>query len=154
MNDSSKNEISFLCHFFVNKLFRIVKTSIFTLVKNAIAISLAILILSISMKDLAIYALFKANQTYLTQNVCINRFSPEELCFADCILTQTIIESQEQHDQQSSISLEQQVDVVYVFDNFNQAPTWAFWQQRIEPTLTISWLSSTFLTDIFQPPEC
>lgn len=106
------------------------------------------------MKDLVIYALFKANQTYLTQNVCINRFAPEELCFADCVLTQTIVESQEQHDQQSGISLEQQVDVVYMFDDSNKVPPRTFWQQPIKPTRAINWLSSTFLTDIFQPPEC
>ncbi len=140
--------------FFVNKLFQKVKTSIFTTMKNAIAISLTLLILSISMKDLAIYALFKANQTYLTQNVCINRFAPEELCFADCVLTQAIIDSQEQHDQQSGISQESQVDVVYVLDDFSKVSVLTLWQQPIKPISTINWSSYALLTDIFQPPEC
>lgn len=104
------------------------------------------------MKDLAIYALFKANQDYLAENVCINRFSPEELCFADCVLTQTIVESQEQHDQQSGISLEQQIDVVYTIDHAANTPL-TFRQQRISPSQEVPLLHSSFMTDIFQPPE-
>jgi len=105
------------------------------------------------MKDLAIYALFKANQDFLTENVCINRFSPEELCFAECVLTQTIVESQEQHDQQSGISLEQQVDVVYTVYHSNSTAILTFRALRIIPTQKVQFLPSSFLTDIFQPPE-
>ena len=68
------------------------------MIKNTIAILLGVLILSVSMKDLAIYAAFKANQDYLAENVCLNRFTPEELCFATCVLTATIQDSQEKQE--------------------------------------------------------
>lgn len=122
--------------------------------KRAIAILLAILILSISLKDLAIYALFKANQEYLVANRCINRLTPEALCFATCVLTETLIESQEQQDRQSGITVEQQVDMVYLTDRPEYLPTLPIWQQAVMPSKSIDLLPALHTIDIFQPPEC
>ncbi len=121
--------------------------------KKAFAILLAVLILSISLKDLAIYALFKANQEYLTENNCINRFSPEELCFATCVLTTTMQDSQEQKEQPGTL-LDQNQKVVYVLDSFQKQVIVADLEQDIVPTKAVVLFPQTFLTSIFQPPEC
>lgn len=105
------------------------------------------------MKDLAIYALFKANQDYLTENSCINRFSPEELCFATCVLEATIQDSQNQNQQPGTL-LDQNQKVVYVLDNFPEQVIVADVEQHIIPTKTVLLFPQPFLMSIFQPPEC
>lgn len=120
--------------------------------KNAIAILLAILILSVSMKDLVIYAAFKANQDYLTDKVCLNRFTPEELCFASCVLTATIQDSQENQDLPSILLDNYQLILGPVdFEKTGTLvdPTY----QKLLPSLNAVWVATPFLNDIFQPPE-
>ncbi|GEM_PF-6092097 len=108
---------------------------------------------SISLKDLAIYGLFKANQDYLTENNCINRFSPEELCFAICVLEATIQDSQEKN-QQSGTLLDQNQKVIYLFDGFPERVVATDFEQYLIPTNAVVLFPQTFLTSIFQPPEC
>jgi len=110
------------------------------------------LVLSVSMKDLAIYAAFKANQDYLAENVCINRFAPEELCFAACVLTATIQDSQEQQ-QLPSILLDnyQLVLCPLAFDKVT-SKVWVTKLPQV-PRSEVSWTTTSFLDDIFQPPE-
>ena len=121
--------------------------------KKALAISLAFLILSVSMKDLAIYALFKANQDYLIETACINRFSPEELCFATCVLEATIQDSQKQNQHPGTL-LDQNQKVVYVFNDFFKQHTITEVEQYLMPTKTVLLFPQNFLSSIFQPPEC
>lgn len=105
------------------------------------------------MKDLAIYALFKANQDYLTENSCINRFSPEELCFATCVLTATMQDNQEQKEQPGTL-LDQNQKVIYVLDAFPERVVVADAEQHITPTKAVLLFPQPFLSSIFQPPEC
>jgi len=147
------NTISFLCHIFVNTPLKARKTATFVLVKKTIAILLAILILSVSMKDLAIYAAFKANQEYLAENVCLNRFTPEDLCYASCVLTATIQDRQENQNLPSVL-----------LDNYQLILCPIELKQTLRkvnpirhlqlPTSETSWTSTAFLDDIFHPPEC
>jgi len=105
------------------------------------------------MKDLAIYALFKANQDYLTESICINRFTPAELCFAICVLNTTIQDSQEQNQQPGTL-LDQNQKVVYTLNHLStQIPTPDL-VLTLAPIKTITLFPQTFLTSIFQPPEC
>ena len=122
--------------------------------KKLIAILLATLILSISLKDLAIYALFKANQDQLAETICINRFSPDELCQATCVFTQTIIDSQEQQENYPSTSLEKQQQVVFTMSPIILTKVLANFPPKIVPTKSFHFLSSTFISDVFHPPEC
>lgn len=120
--------------------------------KNTIAILLAILVLSVSMKDLAIYAAFKANQDYLAENVCINRFAPEELCFASCVLTTTIQDSQKQQELPSILLDNYQLILCpLAFEKIN-TKIWYTGLYQV-PTSEVSWTSTSFLDDIFHPPQ-
>ena len=105
------------------------------------------------MKDLAIYVLFKANQDYLVENVCINRLSPDELCFATCVLEVTIQNNQEQNQEPGTL-LDQNQKVVYGLDTLAEPIAFASLAQNIVPTKTILLFSQSFLSDIFQLPEC
>lgn len=104
------------------------------------------------MKDLAIYAAFKANQDYLAENVCINRFSPEELCFAACILTTTIENSQEQHKLPSILLDNYQLILCPLTFDKVVPKNWS--STRLKESMSeVSWTSTSFLDDIFHPPE-
>lgn len=105
------------------------------------------------MKDLAIYALFKANQDYLVENVCINRLSPAELCFATCVLDATIQDSQKQNQKPGTL-LDQNQKVIYVLDAATERIVLVSFDQKIVPTKTLLLFPQAYLTDIFQPPEC
>ena len=120
--------------------------------KNAIAILLAILMLSVSMKDLVIYAAFKSSQDYLTDNFCLNRFTPEELCFASCVLTATIQDSQENQDL-PSILLDNYQLILGPIDLEKTDNLVDLAYQKLPPSLNAVWVATPFLDDIFQPPE-
>lgn len=105
------------------------------------------------MKDLAIYALFKANQDYLAETSCINRFAPEELCFATCVLEATIQDSQEQNQEPGTL-LDQNQKVVYVLDILEAHTIFDRTFQNVAPNKTPLFFPQSFLTNIFQPPEC
>lgn len=120
--------------------------------KKAIAISLAFLMLAISTKDLAIYMVFKANQDYLSDTLCINRFAPEELCYATCIFEATLQDSQKQSQEPGAL-LDQNQKLIFDFDQLPKQEVFSIVEQNIPPTQLLSLFSQTFLTDIFQPPE-
>ncbi len=104
------------------------------------------------MKDLAIYAAFKANQDYLAENVCLNRFTPEELCFAACVLTATIQDSQE--NQQFPSTLLENYQLVLCPLAFDKATSKIRYNKLQQvPMSEVYWTSTSFLNDIFQPPE-
>jgi len=96
------------------------------------------------MKDLAIYALFKANQDYLAETACINRFAPEELCFATCVLETTIQDSQE-HNQQPGTLLDQHQKVVYVLNKFPKQVIFNPFIPREKPIEKVALFPQTFL---------
>ena len=104
------------------------------------------------MKDLAIYALFKVNQDYLTANNCINRFAPSELCYATCVLEATIQDSQEQNQAPGTL-FDQNQKVVYVLDELPKLNLFYPFKQSNQPIQSLTLFSQTFLTDVFQPPE-
>ena len=105
------------------------------------------------MKDLAIYAAFKANQEYLAENVCLNRFTPEELCYASCVLTATI---QDSHENQNlpSVLLDNYQFILCPIDLKKTAPIVHLDGQQLSPTFEVNWTKTAFLNDTFQPPEC
>jgi len=105
------------------------------------------------MKDLAIYAAFKANQDYLAENLCLNRFAPEELCHASCILTATIQDSQERQNL-PSVLLDNYQLMLGPFDLKHRLRIVIPLGQQQSPTSKASWKTTAFLDDTFQPPEC
>lgn len=64
--------------------------------KQHLAILLAFLILSISVKDLSIYVAFKINQNYIAQNFCKNIDKPQLECRGSCVLEKELKASKEQ----------------------------------------------------------
>jgi len=128
------------------------KSTTFTIVKNTIAILLAVLILSVSMKDLAIYALFKANQEYLAENVCLNRFTPDDLCYASCVLTATIQNNQENQELPSILLDNYQLILCPIKSQKVSIPINLRFK-KVTPVKQVAGVATTFLHDIFHPPE-
>ena len=72
-----------------------------------------------------------------------------------CDDKQLVVDGQDELQLQvDTISLEQQVDVVYIIDNVVKLSTLTIWQQPIIPSKRTNLMPSIFLTDVFQPPEC
>lgn len=61
--------------------------------KNFLSLSLSLLILQGCFQDISILLAFKANQEYIAENLCINRFNLESDCKGKCILMQKLTES-------------------------------------------------------------
>ena len=61
-------------------------------------ISFCLLILAISMSELVTYGIFKYQQDYIAQNLCVNRFQPELMCYGSCVLEQQLEKEQERSD--------------------------------------------------------
>lgn len=66
--------------------------------KQGLSILLALLIFSVSVKDLSIYVAFKINQNYIAQNRCVNIDKPELECHGKCVLEKELKASKDQKD--------------------------------------------------------
>ena len=62
--------------------------------KKTIVISLSILILSLTSKDLITYAQFFINKDFISKNICINRDNPKMKCQGKCFLKKSIQKKQ------------------------------------------------------------
>ncbi|HMQ64399.1 MAG TPA: hypothetical protein PKE06_27190 [Flavilitoribacter sp.] len=63
--------------------------------KRGAAILLSLLIVSVSLKDLAIYFSFQLNRNYIARNLCVNLDSPEVMCYGKCFLDKELKNSNE-----------------------------------------------------------
>jgi hypothetical protein len=58
--------------------------------KKTLTISLAILLLLLSVRDLLTFAAFKIHQDTIAAELCINRYEVVPMCFGQCFLDQQI----------------------------------------------------------------
>ncbi|MEM6316648.1 MAG: hypothetical protein AAF960_03205 [Bacteroidota bacterium] len=91
------------------------------------------------------------NQDSLSETRCINRFSPEELCAATCVLVKSIVDNQQQ--QEKFPFVQSAIDITLIF-----SPTLLFSNRTTtfspQPLLSFydAFRTSDWLMDIFRPP--
>ncbi|MGB0861894.1 MAG: hypothetical protein ACPGXZ_03205 [Saprospiraceae bacterium] len=120
--------------------------------KQIFAISMSLLFLMLSMKDMVVYVSFKANQDYIVDNFCENKIIPQVMCNGSCYLADQL---ESQNETKENAPLQQVEDykevVVYIY-NLNY--------QTIDETLVshsldtrVNQMSSRLLVNnLFRPP--
>lgn len=122
--------------------------------KKAFTISLAFLLLLLSVRDLVTFAAFKFQQETIADKLCVNKYEPIPMCAGQCFLDDQI---EENHEQSSDPFASSQVDV---------AEKVVYFQSEITPTFIFSTASdkdvlfryqeysgTALLSGIFHPPR-
>lgn len=120
--------------------------------KQIFAISMSLLFLMLSMKDVVVYVSFKANQDYIIDNFCENKTIPQVMCYGSCFLADQL---EIQNESQENAPLQQVEDykevVVYVYD--------LLYQNNVETPVShnlnvrVTQMSSRlFMNNLFRPP--
>lgn len=122
--------------------------------KKVISISLSVLILSLTTKDLMTYAHFFINQDFISNNLCINRDKPEIMCHGKCFLKKQIQENQKQEkkipnpvkDKSSEIVFVSETKVLIVNDLYNL-------KKKKKIGYCAGSYSFSYHNEIFHPPQ-
>lgn len=122
--------------------------------KKCVVIFMSLMMLLMSLRDLATYADFYLNQQYIAQNFCINMNKPELMCNGKCYLKETLSDNHETEDTKAPI-LTQQERTIFVL------PTLLHIQisQRIPIVnqvviaYTLECYDFEYLTKVFHPPS-
>ncbi len=128
--------------------------------KQTIAILLAFMVLSVILKDVAMYVLFKVNQDYIAATKCVNKdkkVSKYALnCNGQCYLKKTIVAYHESKENNSSIpfpTLEDQQEVQQIIQYFeiDNSKKVVYTSNLIHSKPNL--YTQSFLQDIFHPPQ-
>lgn len=115
-------------------------------------IALSILVLTIGVKDLALYALFKINQQHISDNICIKRYQSDNNCQGICFFTKLMAEQEDATN--SPKPSEEEERTINLFIDADLKPKMvSFYDNR---HLIVSQLKSDYLSfvpDIFHPPR-
>ncbi|MGB1204141.1 MAG: hypothetical protein ACPG5B_00775 [Chitinophagales bacterium] len=120
--------------------------------KHLIAILLSCIVLLIATKDMAVYALFKVNQQYVTSQFCVNKDKAEMKCNGKCFLKKQIKENKENKTNFPS-SLPEEITNITLFTIANSVQTLFVPSQKYKVVSTPQKLSiQGYLREIFHPP--
>lgn len=74
--------------------------------QSRIAIMLAILIFTVSVKDCAVYLSYFANKAYIIKDLCVNRNVDNSTCNGKCHLKKELEESKKQNEKNPNLKTE------------------------------------------------
>lgn len=120
--------------------------------KPLLSISMALLLFTLSARDLLIWVSFKLDQAVIADKWCINKYEPELSCAGKCFLLQQLIPIKSQPET-PVLPVEGLPKVIYLFDPVlnlqsvtpgNLAAS-NFGQQVFDPLMLTA--------EIFHPPE-
>jgi len=122
--------------------------------KQFLAISLSILILFLSVRNLAVYSYFKINQSEIADKWCVNKFDASVMCYGQCYLQSIIIQVNEEGNGNYTLT---DIENLLKF-NYLQNQDVAF---QISPlnikkqmlAFSNPYFSSSFYKDVFHPPQ-
>ncbi|MBR2649389.1 MAG: hypothetical protein IKD55_11145 [Sediminibacterium sp.] len=106
-----------------------------------------------STSQLFILAIFKINQEYIAENLCINRFDAIPICKGSCFLEDQLVQNEKRQQKSPDLSIKNLTLFCQAFPiacfkvgtNLSQTITY--------PTLNTSFISSNFLQSVFRPPS-
>ncbi len=122
--------------------------------KKFIGILLIFLILASALRDLITFAGFKANQDYIAENLCINRFDAIPMCQGKCFLQSEILEDYSTDlNGNPAPNLQNRVELIYVVNDYVDyavpapfdPPTPALTQESF-------FVSNNYTSGVFRPP--
>ena len=109
--------------------------------------------MSLSLKDLIIYAHFQINRAAIIQQFCVNKDLPEMKCQGTCHLTKTIEENQEQDAQYPVSDNKEKTNTVYVFDLLSPHSIVAFLRETLSFPDQQDGYYHLHCFNIFHPPQ-
>jgi hypothetical protein len=106
-----------------------------------------------STSQLFILAVFKINQKYISENLCINRFDAIPICKGSCFLENKLVQNEQRQQKLPDLSVKNStlfcqafpIACIKVGTNLSQAIMY--------PTLNTGFISSNFLQSVFRPPS-
>jgi hypothetical protein len=125
------------------------------ILKNAISIFFALLILCQSFSKVWIIISFKINQDYIAKVLCVNRDKPEVLCSGKCVLRQNLQSDEGQDKKQLPLKSKEQKEITYCFEMLQ----WLIVEpienvvSKKHPTFYLYPRSISHLRRVFHPPN-
>ncbi len=122
------------------------------MLKSLLHIALISALFTQQLQVVVVCAVFKAQQSYLSKNVCINRTAPNNKCHAHCQLVKRINE-QEKQESENKIPLKEQSEFVARFEKpslniFRLKIQQPIWKKQANEKLSIGFQCQPYL-----PPE-
>jgi hypothetical protein len=120
-----------------------------------IAVLLTILFISVGFRDVLSILYFYSNQSYIANNLCINKDQPEKNCHGKCYLSQLLNENNDGKDESPPINR--------LFDRFelkvlpSEISDHGFLIERLKGKANWAFRNLLYQSDyfhsLFQPPE-
>lgn len=126
-----------------------------SIVKKQVAILLTFLFISVGCRDLMTILYFYTNQSYIAQNICINKDKPEKMCKGKCFLAKQFEEerNEKSEDAPSPRLFDHfQLKVITTDDRPNDLDP-PLQHVNIEWGLLAHSYNSGYYSSPFQPPE-
>ena len=122
------------------------------MLKLLLHIALITALLTQQLQMVVVCAVFKAQQSYLSKNVCVNRDNPNSKCSAHCQLVKRMNEKEKQ-ESENKIPLKEEIEFIEQFEKpslkiFRLCIPKINYKKQADETL-----SSGFHCQPFQPPE-
>ncbi|MEM1320085.1 MAG: hypothetical protein AAGG75_07485 [Bacteroidota bacterium] len=121
--------------------------------KSGIAISLALIILSVSLKDLTTYAAFRVNQSYIAEYLCINFDDADLMCSGKCFLERSLEINKEKDQQYPQSNLEKKQQLQYDFPKAMITIPVVVTDHAALPCATSLLCSQCYPEGVFHPPK-
>lgn len=122
--------------------------------KKALVIGLALLMLSLSFKDIFSYIQYFVHQDLISTTLCLDRADPISMCYGSCYLEQSIKNNYTQHQEFPVAEKQAKSLSIHLFTIQKLSIEW-----ELKPTFTAlkdQWQGNyqfTFLNSIYRPPK-
>lgn len=117
-----------------------------------LSISLSILLLAASCKDVGTYISFYANQDFIAKVFCVNKENKNSCCEGKCYLTQKLAEGKSENEKPISVTLSDIYQLQYI--PIHQLPLLSYnLNKGHKGTFSfLSYLEMEVIDDLFRPP--
>ena len=121
--------------------------------KKAITISLAFLLLLLSVRDLVTFAAFKLQQEAIAATLCVNKYEPIPMCLGSCFLIEQIIQDID-HDQPITSRTPRPAEKPVYFSTLTiELPKRPAYRSSDPVFSADNLLSQIVILDLFRPPR-
>ena len=121
--------------------------------KNGIAVLLALIVLSVSLKDLLTYTAFRVNQSYIAEYLCINFDDAELMCSGKCFLERSLEVNKEKDQQHPNTNPEKKQQLQYDFPKVMMTIPAVVADQLAPPCVASLLFTQCDLEEVFHPPK-
>ena len=123
--------------------------------KKAFPILMIIAMMLPNLTKIGVLIDFKINQDFIAEVLCINKDELIPMCKGNCYLSEQLKKAEEQEEKQAPTKKKERLEVVYYYSKsafeFSIYPY--HYSGKLNTAFENDFYSSTFITDIFHPPE-